>query len=1124
MIQGPSCTCASGCLDAEPVCGLVVILTSIRRPPELSWIDAMQKLTIPFVLSLATVLGIETSSVAGPAEDAREILDRAGIVGGIVVHLGCGDGMLTEALRGNDSLTVHGLDADPAMVTAARKRIAANGNYGPVSIDRLPKERLPYGRDLINLIFDDAKSVSQAELMRVLTPGGVLLRRDGSAWKTSVKPRPDDIDEWSHFLHDAGGNPVAADEQVGPPRSLRWIAPPLWLRSHETPSGIQGMVSAGGRIFYYFDEGIVGVTDQRLPEQWSLICRDAFNGRELWRRSLDEWGWPAWAADQFASEDWIKIRGGRTVVPNINHRRIVASADRLFTTLSYEAPLSILDAQTGKVLHTVENTEPVRELVFSDGLVVTHTRDELAERDKRRGRTNESPSILTAVDAESGAIVWQVESEPLAGQSVGATKGQAFALAVNEDRVITLTSENLEARDLRSGDSIWSIPCPESTKNLVAHGGFVLIYAGDSLIGLDGKTGERVWENGLTQPGAKAATDLFVSKGIAYRGMVQMDDDRNLVRKSKEASGAMVLGFDLKTGEEKKRIIVDGLLSPEHHHRCYTNKATDRYIISGMEGAEFMDLVGDDHGQNNFVRGACKQGVMPCNGMVYVPADQCFCQPGAKLLGFSALGPETEHSPVRDDQRVERGPAWDDVPPAHEPSDVDWPTFRHDTARHGTSPSTIPFKVSIDWEVPLGGRLTQPIAVGDRVFVADRDAHTVHAVDAESGRKLWSYIAGGRIDSPPTWYNGTLLFGSADGRVYCLRADDGELVWRFLAAPEDRRVGYFDQLESAWPVHGSILVRDGLAYATAGRSTYLDGGIRVFALDAATGDVAYKTILDGPHRTVGKDRDKAFFIEGANSDVLVSEGNHIFMRQKKMSLELNQIDIPILSSKGAQDVGLHMFSTASLLDDSGYNRTFWMYAQRWPGFQIANQAPKAGKLLVTDANHTFGIKQFTRRNVHSPMYFPGQDGYLVFADFNTTEPQIVGEPGSKAAVEWLPQSHIPRDGNPDIQSQAFGQDKKIGYTRAEPPVWTKFVRIRAQAMVKSADFLFVAGEPDNFDENDPLASFEGREGARLASLSATTGEVMHEISLAVSPIFDGLIAANGRLFAALEDGTLVALK
>ena len=43
--------------------------------------------------------------------------------------------------------------------------------------------------------------------------------------------------------------------------------------------------------------------------------------------------------------------------------------------------------------------------------------------------------------------------------------------------------------------------------------------------------------------------------------------------------------------------------------------------------------------------------------------------------------------------------------------------------------------------------------------------------------------AGGRIDTPPTIADGLCLFGSHDGWVYCLRAADGRLAWRFRAAP-----------------------------------------------------------------------------------------------------------------------------------------------------------------------------------------------------------------------------------------------------------------------------------------------------------------------------------------------------
>jgi hypothetical protein len=518
----------------------------------------------------------------------------------------------------------------------------------------------------------------------------------------------------------------------------------------------------------------------------------------------------------------------------------------------------------------------------------------------------------------------------------------------------------------------------------------------------------------------------------------------------------------------------------------------------------------------------------PCNGMLYVPSDQCFCQPGAKLLGYAALktAPEEPIQEVANQKRLEKGPAYGKTfAPASSAND-DWPTFRHDPARSGTTSASVPPDLAVTWKTKLKGKLTPPVAAYGKVFVAKPESHTVYTLDEKNGDLLWQFTAGGRIDSPPTIDDGKVLFGSADGYVYCLRASDGKLAWRFLAAPIDRRIGYFDQVESVWPVHGSVLVNKGVAYFTAGRSTYLDGGIRVYALDATSGRILHKGLLEGPHRDVDKDRDLAFFILGANSDVLVSEGGHIYMRQKKMTPDLKQIKVDVLSSKGAQDVGMHIFSTSSLLDDSWYNRTFWMYSKRWPGFQLANQAPKTGQLLVADDEKTYAVRVFYRRNVHSPMFFPDKEGYLLFADFNTTEPQIVGDKGWRKPVAWLPQSHIPRQGNPGLDdvSWGFGKDKGIGYTRAEKPVWMNWLPVRIRAMVKAGDTLFVAGAPDVFKPEDPYAAFEARRGAKLVAVAAADGETLSDTALEYPPVFDGMIAANGRLFASLRDGSIVCLE
>ncbi|MDP7340719.1 MAG: PQQ-binding-like beta-propeller repeat protein, partial [Vicinamibacterales bacterium] len=77
---------------------------------------------------------------------------------------------------------------------------------------------------------------------------------------------------------------------------------------------------------------------------------------------------------------------------------------------------------------------------------------------------------------------------------------------------------------------------------------------------------------------------------------------------------------------------------------------------------------------------------------------------------------------------------------------------------------------------------------GDTVFVSAKDYNTVYALDAADGSEKWHYRAGGQVDSPPSILGDLVLFGSADGWIYCLHADDGRLVWRFRAAPTSQMI------------------------------------------------------------------------------------------------------------------------------------------------------------------------------------------------------------------------------------------------------------------------------------------------------------------------------------------------
>jgi len=217
------------------------------------------------------------------AEGPKLILDESGVKGGLVVHLGPADGQLADSLIEDDRFFVHGLDADRNRIEQARKRLLLRGLYGGVSLMHLTEDRLPYVDNLVNLlIVEEPGDISREEMMRVVTPLGVLYTKEEGKWTKTVKPWPKEIDEWTHFLHDPQNNAVCRDELIGQPRSLRWVAAPRWARSHEEMASMSAMVSARARVFSIIDEG--PLMSLRFPSSWKVVARDAFNGKKLWEK------------------------------------------------------------------------------------------------------------------------------------------------------------------------------------------------------------------------------------------------------------------------------------------------------------------------------------------------------------------------------------------------------------------------------------------------------------------------------------------------------------------------------------------------------------------------------------------------------------------------------------------------------------------------------------------------------------------------------------------------------------------------------------------------------------------------------------------------------------------------
>ncbi len=356
------------------------------------------------VLACALVHTVLHSPVVGETLSAKQILEATGVQGGLIVHVNCGDGTLAAKLAKSPGTIVHGLATSDTDLASARELLADQGLYGTAAIELWHiASPLPYADNLVNLIVcEDASLLDPAEVQRVLAPGGTAYL--GAS--LTRKARPDTIDEWTHYLHDASGNPVAHDTEIGPPRQLQWVGGPRWARHHDHMASMTSLVTTGGRMFYIMDEGPTAAV--QLPSDWRLVARDAFNGTILWKREIAGWNTRQWP-----------LKSG----PAHLTRRLVAVDDRVYVTLSLDAPVSVLDAATGETLSTFAGSDRTGEILVSNGTLLAVIGDDPAELLKWRRRDSYvwdntrranadwawagSDRAVKAYDARTGQPLWE---------------------------------------------------------------------------------------------------------------------------------------------------------------------------------------------------------------------------------------------------------------------------------------------------------------------------------------------------------------------------------------------------------------------------------------------------------------------------------------------------------------------------------------------------------------------------------------------------------------------------------------------------------------------------------------------------------------------------------------------
>ena len=729
---------------------------------------------------------------AEPSGAAASILSGAGIHGGLCLLAGAEDLSLARELAANSNFYIQVLQPDDGKAATWGEEIASGELRERIGVGNRGLDTSHYGSCLINLIVlsEVGDASDMGEFKRILAPGGTLaIREDGgdaffSAAKKAGLVSLQSTDGWLLFRRPEG--PVG---EFAPCDSLRWRAGSRWQRImyHD----FQSIDFGHGKLIYRETMANAGG-----GFRFEMVCRDAFNGRMLWK--IEE---PPFSANDWKS--YLRYRMGLAI----------GDGGEVYTGLGKD--FVCLDAETGKTISTLaQGGRPSHfkihqgKYLIADGRILDlKTLEELGRY--RGSRTvvkddaiyaTTSGRTIAAYRIPDGEVLWSVdvrEAQP---------NGQFSAMFCSDTALHIRRSwpaASLSTMDFKTGKTLWTYPPPPRPKvrdvNTYVFGDRLTIAYRDPAISEP---------HDFTLKVVEAATGKVVRDGLYAPG--------------KKWSG----------GCWGARQAGDYLLY--HHNLWFDTKTRERtYLV--------------------MFRPKCSQGPLPSNGMIYgFPGRK-----GGAIKGLAALAPrDTEFSNDPGGKVLKTyGKAPGEAPAT---SESDWPMFRGNPARGNSLRASLGKALAPKWEATVGlGRqtygamdsertgLSQAASAWGLVFVADIEGQRVVALDQETGKTEWVFHVGSRVDFPPALHQGVCLFAAKDGFAYCVDARTGKLVYKLLIVPQERYLGGQEKIESMWPTCADVLVVEGIAYSSAGLATSIHGGVRVVAFRPRSGEVVWSRCVQG---------------------------------------------------------------------------------------------------------------------------------------------------------------------------------------------------------------------------------------------------------------------------------------
>jgi len=1024
----------------------------------------MKKLT-----SLTALLCLTVGRLTAAAPVPDDLLKLSPVPGGLVVHAGArsAEFAVTTARTGPWLVAVIPLDAVSA--TSIRETLDKEGLSGQVRVlDGPISSKLPFATHGVTALVVDGDALGKrgpdaAEVNRVLRPNGVArISRDG-VWTAATKARPTGMDDWAQFHGDATLNDRSDDTLIAQPRSLQWSAGAS--RSH------QAGVRTNGNVVAYMDF----ISGKRGTER--LVGRDPFNGIQLWQ-----------------SEH--KVASRFCFLMDKEHIYLHAQSGKV------AAPMLVLDAQTGKDVRTLDQGFVVASEAYQEGGIWS--------------KATWPQAVLTdgvliqvwgdtmwALDAPSGKLLWKTTladgDKPYwaaaAAGLVVCSEGPGFGTAGNYIHGFNRTTmRRVVARDLKTGVKRWTWnwegPVIENALPKVSHlvigdgrVGLSMIRKGTPtksseyvayLVNLDLKTGKQVWQQEWTGEGVK---------GIQRHGYF-----RTSIFAGQQ--------WEVRMAVPRGRSLADGTPTVNKwalDFRCHPARTTPNYIFSSLS----VTSIGDDRYYfNESARSTCDLGTFPANGLLYQTATECGCF--AWMPATNAFSSEAPPEPIANAERTQRGKAGPATVPGRSwPAPGDWPMHLRDPKRSAWVDTELPSAPTIAWTLKLGttlpssallandwvnhptfaGTVSAPSMAEGIAIVALSQVGAVIGIDPTTGQEKWRTPIAGRVDSAPTIYRGVVLVGTRLGWVYGLNRETGEMIWRFVAAPTMSTIVSHGQVESCWPVSGSVQIVDGLAWVAAGRELSMNGGIWWWGLDPLSGAIKRQghTGFDGewlrestmPMKGKRPDREQGR-LGGAVSPP-VSDGTNLYM----------------------QTFGIELASGKRLPGPNHFG---------------AGWTPEAPRVIVP-GNFGFASDGRTSDNRHGSA--------MLYADLPA---EFIAVRDKEIIALGIERPHVQSRENPGgshLQRRSLNamRDAKLG--------WTTLVWSTNPGMVPARRGDPVAGAQAMAVTNDIVVTAIG---LKLRASALADGQPKWEVSLPAKAVFAGLAVANGQIIVTCDDGSLVGIR